>query len=230
VSHRQPDSLAAKLNWLRAGVLGANDGVVSTAGIVMGVAGATDNSNALLVAGLAGLVAGALSMAGGEYVSVSSQKDTEIAAVRQVRSQLTDHPEQSLDELTESYQRRGLSPDLAKQVATALSQNDAIAAQTEARFGISAHEHTSPWAAALASLLSFTIGAAIPLVAMVSTSVHWRIPATIVAVILALLLTGSVAAWLGHARVGRAMLRNCLVGAMTMAVTYGVGHLLHVQL
>ncbi len=196
--------LSAKLNWLRAGVLGANDGIVSTAGIVMGVAGATSSSAALLVAGLAGLVAGALSMAGGEYVSVSSQKDAEIAAVGQVRDLLDTDPDQALADLATLYQKRGLSESLARQVAQSYTGHDAVAAQTEARFGISAHEHTSPWTAALASFASFTVGALIPLLVMVCTPPTARVLATIGAVIVALALTGSVAAWLGASQAASA--------------------------
>ncbi|MDR2931459.1 MAG: VIT family protein [Propionibacteriaceae bacterium] len=223
-------SLSAKLNWLRAGVLGANDGIVSTAGIVMGVAGATDNGSALLIAGLAGLVAGALSMAGGEYVSVSSQKDTELAAVQNVRSTLAADPTKALDELTQIYTQRGLDPDLADQVARAYASKDAVAALTEARYSISAHEQTSPWAAAVASFVSFTVGALIPLIVMVGSPASIRVVATIVAVIVALALTGSVSAWLGHARILRAVLRNCFVGALTMGVTYLVGHVVQLNL
>ncbi|MDR2973809.1 MAG: VIT family protein [Propionibacteriaceae bacterium] len=225
-----PSSLAAKLNWLRAGVLGANDGIVSTAGIVMGVAGATSSSQALLVAGLAGLVAGALSMAGGEYVSVSSQKDTELAAVEQVRDALKADPDQALADLTAIYEGRGLSHHLANQVAREYSAHDAVAAQTEARFGISAHEQTSPWAAALASFVSFTLGALVPLLVMVLTDPDARVVATMIAVVVVLSLTGSVAAWLGHARILPAILRNCLVGMLTMGITYLVGHIVQIQL
>jgi len=223
-------SLHSKLNWLRAGVLGANDGIVSIAGIVMGVAGATSNTTALLIAGLAGLVAGALSMAGGEYVSVSSQKDTELATIQKVRDILADQPEQALTDLTGIYEGQGLPPDLAANVAQAFTKHDAVAAHTQARFGISAHEQTSPWIAALASFVAFTVGAVIPLVVMVCTPASIRIFATIGAVLVALALTGSVSAWLGEAKIPRAVLRNCLVGAMTMGITYLVGHLLNVQL
>ena len=223
-------SLSAKLNWLRAGVLGANDGIVSVAGIVMGVAGATTSSPALLIAGLAGLVAGALSMAGGEYVSVSSQKDTELAAVGKVRKLLASEPDRALAELTTSYESQGCSPDLAAQVAQTLTNHDAVAVQTQARYGISSHEQTSPWAAALASFVSFIVGALIPLLAMICTNPSARVAATPIAVMGALALTGSVSAWLGKAKIGRAVLRNCLVGLLTMGITYLVGNLVGIQL
>lgn len=231
-SARSVDSgrLANKLNWLRAGVLGANDGIVSTAGIVMGVAGATADSKALLIAGLAGLVAGALSMAGGEYVSVSSQKDTELAAVRVVRETLCDAPDAALSALAAVYQGKGLNPDLATAVAEQLTQHDAVGAQVEAQLGISASEQTSPWQAAFASLVSFTVGALIPLLAMVLSATGVRVFATVVAVELALVLTGTISAQLGHARRLRGALRNVVVGSLTMGLTYGVGHLVGVQL
>jgi len=225
-----PTSLSAKLNWLRAGVLGANDGIVSIAGIVMGVAGATTSSPALLLAGLAGLVAGALSMAGGEYVSVSSQKDTELAAVAKVREILDTEPDKALAYLASDYEQRGFEPHLALEIAQTLTDHDAVAAQTQVRYGISAHEQTSPWAAAVASFGSFTIGALIPLLVMICTPVGVRVPATIAAVIVALAMTGSVSSWLGKANIPRAILRNCFVGALTMGVTYLVGTLVGIQL
>jgi len=221
------ESLSSKLNWLRAGVLGANDGVVSIAGIVMGVAGATSNSSTLLIAGLAGLVAGALSMAGGEYASVSSQRDTELATVRDVKTLLAADPDKLRTELTEEYERRGLEPEMAHCVAEALFEHDPVAAYTEAKHGISAHEQTSPWMAAVASIIAFTVGAAIPLLAMVLSPTTVRIWITILAVLIALVLTGSISAYLGNANIPRAVLRNCLIGALGMGLTYLVGHLVN---
>ncbi|MCL2736235.1 MAG: VIT family protein [Propionibacteriaceae bacterium] len=223
-------TLFSKLNWLRAGVLGATDGIVSIAGIVMGMAAATSNSSALFIAGLAGLVAGALSMAGGEYVSVSSQKDTELAAVEKVRDILAEDPDQALSDLAHSFQAQGLSPDLAAQVAQSLSDHDAVTAQTQARYGISAHEQNSPWMAALASFSSFVVGAVIPLLAMVCSPARARIPATIVAVMVALALTGWISAWLGQSSIPKALARNCVVGAATMAITYIVGNMVGIHL
>lgn len=218
-------SLSSKLNWLRAGVLGANDGVVSIAGIVMGVAGATSDSSTLLIAGLAGLVAGALSMAGGEYASVSSQRDTELATVRDVKTLLADDPDKLRAELTAEYERRGLEPAMAHCVAEALADHDPVAAYTEARHGISAHEQTSPWVAAVASIIAFTVGAVIPLLAMVLSPASVRIWVTITAVLITLVLTGSVSAYLGGANIARAVARNCLIGALGMGLTYLVGQL-----
>ncbi|MDR0960902.1 MAG: VIT family protein [Propionibacteriaceae bacterium] len=223
-------NLSSKLNWLRAGVLGANDGIVSTAGIVMGVAGAAADSQTLLIAGLAGLVAGALSMAGGEYVSVSSQRDTERAAVESVKESLAKDPGAALARLSHSWRSKGLSADLADEVARDLHRHDAVGSQTEADFGISAYEQTSPWQAAFASFISFTIGAVIPLVTMVASPASARVVATLIAVILALVLTGSVSSYLGRASVPKGILRNVIVGCLTMALTYAIGHIVGVQL
>ena len=223
-------SLAAKLNWLRAGVLGANDGVVSTAGIVMGVAGATANTSALLIAGLAGLVAGALSMAGGEYVSVSSQKDTELAAVGKVKELLDTEPDKAMADLVHDYVTQGFDTELATQIAHTVSDRDAIGAQTQLRYGISAHETTSPWIAAMASFCSFIAGALIPLVAMVCTPAPARVIVTCSAVTVALSVTATVSAWLGDANIPRAIIRNLIVGAATMGITYLVGNLVGIQL
>lgn len=224
-THPEPQGrgFAAKLNWLRAGVLGANDGIVSTAGLVVGVAGATASSTAILIAGLAGLVAGALSMAGGEYVSVSSQKDAEIAILAKERLELDEQPELELEELAGIYQHKGLSADLAKQVAEELTAKDALRAHAEAELGIDAEERTSPTHAALASMVSFALGAMLPLLAMVLTPSGARLPVTIIAVLLAVAATGFVSARLGLAPPLRAVLRNVVVGSLAMGLTYAVG-------
>lgn len=222
--------LGKKLNWLRAGVLGANDGIVSTAGLVMGVAGAKTDSMTLLIAGLAGLVAGALSMAGGEYVSVSSQKDTEIAELALERRELAEKPDEELLELASIYQAKGLSTKLAMQVAHELTAHDALAAHAEAELGIDPHERTSPWHAAWASMAAFTVGAIIPLLAMVLSPASVRVYATIVAVLVALVLTGVTSAKLGGGSPVRPMVRNVIVGSLAMGLTYLVGHLVGVSL
>lgn len=223
-------SLASRLNWLRAGVLGANDGIVSTAGLVMGVAGASADRTALLIAGVAGLVAGALSMAGGEFVSVSSQKDTELAALADKRRLLADDPQGQLEHLTRVYIAKGLSLDSARILATELSDHDALAAHAEADLGISAEERTSPWSAAAASAIAFTLGAVIPLAAMLLSPQHARVVATLVAVLLALALTGFTSARLGGGGPARPMLRNLLVGGLAMGLTYAVGAVVGPQL
>jgi vacuolar iron transporter family protein len=159
-------NFGSKLNWLRAGVLGANDGLVSTAGIVVGVAGATSTLSTILTAGVAGLVAGSLSMAGGEYVSVSTQRDTEEAAVRLERWELANLPEQEEAELAGIYRDRGLSGDLPRQVAHELTERDALHAHAEAELQIDPDLLTSPWQAAGASFISFAVGGTIPSLAI----------------------------------------------------------------
>lgn len=224
-SHIEPQGsgFAARLNWLRAGVLGANDGIISTAGLVVGVAGATASSTTILIAGLAGLVAGSLSMAGGEYVSVSSQRDAEIAILEKERRELAEQPELELEELAGLYQHKGLSADLAHRVAEELTAKDALRAHAEAELGIDADERTSPTNAAIASMISFAVGALLPLLAMVLTPTAFRLPVTTVAVLLAVAVTGAVSARLGQAPPLRAVLRNIVVGALAMGLTYVVG-------
>ena len=222
--------LNAKLNWLRAGVLGANDGVVSVGGLVMGVAGATSSSSALLVAGLAGMVAGALSMAGGEFVSVSSQRDTELAAIEAERVRLAAQPAKELAALTELYRAKGLSGETAATVALEFTAKDALGAHVEAKLGIDRNERTSPWQAAFASMAAFLMGALIPLLAMVVSPPEIRVICTVVAVSVALLVTGLTSGLLGGASPIRPMLRNLVVGSLAMGLTYAVGHLVGTQL
>ncbi|KYH45998.1 hypothetical protein AZH51_10095 [Branchiibius sp. NY16-3462-2] len=218
------EGVASKLNWLRAGVLGANDGIVSVAGIVVGVAGATSERSDIAVAGVAGLVAGALSMAAGEYVSVSTQRDTEKALIAKETAELRDMPEEELEELTQIYQGKGLDRNLAEQVAHQLTEHDPLAAHADAELNIDPDDLTNPWEAAFASFLAFTVGAALPLLAILLPGPTWRVPITFIAVLIALVITGSVSARLGDAPVGRAVLRNVTGGAIAMAITYGIGH------
>nr|WP_300146020.1 VIT family protein [Propionicimonas sp.] len=223
-------SLSQRLNWLRAGVLGANDGIVSTAGLVVGVAGATTDSVALLIAGLAGMVAGALSMAGGEYVSVSSQRDSEIAALRQQEDELAADPDGKLRQLTAHYAERGLSTELAGRVAAELTQHAALDAHARVFLNLDADERVSPGAAARASLFAFLAGSVIPLLAMVTTPAAVRLPFTVLAVLVALVITGYVSARLGGARPARPVVRNVVVGSLAMGITYLVGWLVGQQL
>lgn len=226
--HDEPHtgSLGSRLNWLRAGVLGANDGIISTAGIVVGVAGATPGAGAVLVAGVAALVAGALSMGGGEYVSVSTQADTEAAAIAKEKHELETMPDVELEELAGMYRQRGLSHDLAHEVAVELTAGDALAAHAEIELGIDPYERTSAWQAAFSSMLSFTLGALLPLLAISLPPLSARVPVTLVAVAAALTITGWVSARLGGAPVARAVTRNVSVGLLAMAVTFGIGTLL----
>jgi len=217
--------IATRLNWLRAGVLGANDGIVSTAGLVVGVAGATAARSPILTAGIAGLFAGAVSMALGEYVSVSSQRDTERALLERERRELIDEPELEFAELASIYESKGLSSATAQLVAAELTAHDAFAAHVDAELGIDPDELTNPWHAAFASALAFTIGALLPIFAIVAPPVSVRVPVTFVVVILALALTGSISAKIGEARRGRAVLRIVVGGALAMAVTFGIGQL-----
>ncbi|MEU4295935.1 VIT1/CCC1 transporter family protein [Kitasatospora aureofaciens] len=218
--------LSARLNWLRAAVLGANDGVVSTAGIVTGVAGAAGSRTALLAAGVAGLLAGAMSMAVGEYVSVSTQRDTERAALEKEQRELTEDPEGELDELTDYYRDSGLAAGLAREVAAALTERDALAAHAQTELGIDPEALTNPWEAALASAAAFTLGALVPLLAVMLPPESWRLGVTVAAVVLALTLSGWTSAQLGGAGPGRAVVRNVAGGLLAMAVTYSGGVLL----
>jgi VIT1/CCC1 family predicted Fe2+/Mn2+ transporter len=217
------DDLASKLNWLRAGVLGANDGIISTAGLVVGVAGSTADRTAILAAGVAGLVAGSLSMAGGEYVSVSTQRDTEQAALRLEEEELREMPEEEEQELAQIYEDKGLSPELARQVARELTRKDALRAHADAELQIDPDNLTSPWQAAWASMISFALGAVVPLVAITAPPTSWRVWACVVAVLLGLVLTGVISSWLGGGELGKAVRRNVVVGTLTMVVTYYIG-------
>ena len=222
----QGEGYAARANKLRAGVLGANDGIVSTAGLVLGVAAATTERAPILTAGLAGLVAGAMSMAVGEYVSVSTQRDTERALLAKEREELANDPHGELDELAMIYQSKGLTPELAREVAVQLSQDGtAFHAHAEAELGINPHELVNPWGAAISSFISFTVGAALPLIAILLAPPSARVPVTFAAMLLALVLTGSLSARLGGAAPKRAIIRVVVGGALAMAITYGIGRL-----
>jgi VIT1/CCC1 family predicted Fe2+/Mn2+ transporter len=226
--HDEPhhSGLGERLNWLRAAVLGANDGVVSTAGLVVGVAGATGSADALLTAGLAGLLAGSLSMAAGEYVSVSTQRDSERAALDQERRELASTPRAELAELTGLYVQKGLTQELAAEVAVQLTRHDALAAHAETELGIDPEGLANPWHAAWASFLAFTVGALLPLLAMVLPSARLRLPITVAAVVVALAACGWGSARMGRAPARPAMLRNVAGGVIAMAVTFAVGKLL----
>ena len=216
---------AGRLNWLRAAVLGANDGIVSVAGIVIGVAGATSARGPIFTAGLAGLVAGAVSMALGEYVSVSSQRDSERAQIKQEKGELAASPEAELTELTALYEAKGLSAATARTVAAELTSHGALAAHLDAELHIDPADIPSPVQAAAASAVSFTVGALLPLLAILLPPTAARVPVTFSAVLVALALTGALSARLGGSSVRRAVLRLVIGGAFGLAFTYAVGHL-----
>lgn len=218
---------AGRLNWLRAGVLGANDGIVSTAALVIGVAGATASRTSILLAGIVGLLAGAMSMAVGEYVSVSTQRDSERAVLARQRDLLRTQPEGQLEELTSAFEVKGIDRATAATVARQLTTGDALAAHAQTRFGIDPDDLTNPWHAAVASFLAFSIGALIPIVGFAAGSRAW---VTVVVVAGALALTGWVSARLGEAPLRRAILRNIGGGVVAMAVTYGLGSLVGLAL
>ena len=210
MTHHEPhdEVTGDRMNWLRAVVLGANDGIVSTASLVVGVAGATTDRAQILVAGLAGLFAGAMSMASGEYVSVSSQRDAERALLARERRELRDMPEEELNELKEIYENKGLDEETAAEVAKQLTEHDALGAHAEAELHIDPDELTNPWGAAIAF-----------------TPVGLRVPVTVAVAILTLALTGFVSARLSGAGRRRAVVRNVAGGLIAMGVTYAIGSL-----
>ncbi len=219
----------AKLNKLRAAVLGANDGIVSISGLVVGVAGAEASKSAILTAGVAGVVAGAISMAAGEYVSVSSQRDTEKALLAKEKFELKHYPDMEEAELIKIYQAKGLNHSTATLVAQELTKHDDFAAHAEAELKIDPNELASPWNAAIASAISFLIGSALPIITILLPPANLRLPATFISVIVALFITGALSAKVGKAPVRPAIVRVVLGGAMAMIVTYGIGVLFHVS-
>lgn len=217
--------LAGRLNWLRAGVLGANDGIVSVAGIVVGVAGATPTRGPVFTAGLAGLVAGAVSMALGEYVSVSTQRDSERALLAKETIELRDMPEAELAELAGIYESKGLRPETARRVAIELTEHDALTAHAEAELGMHPDDLASPGRAALASGAAFVIGALLPLVAILLPPVSIRVWVTVAAALLALSIAGAVSARIGGSSAARAVARVVIGGAAGLALTWTIGYL-----
>ena len=219
------DSLASRLNWLRAGVLGANDGIISTAGLVIGVAAATNVTGEIATAGIAGLVAGAVSMALGEYVSVSSQRDTERAMIELERRELAASPADEQRELVDLLRARGLGEESSTIVAAELTQGDVLRAHLDIELGIDADQLANPWVAAGSSAAAFSVGAALPLVAILLPPASLRIPVTFIAVLLGLLITGLLSAHLGGSSKRIAAARLVAGGALAMAVTFGIGRL-----
>lgn len=212
-----------KLNSLRAAVLGANDGIVSTAGLIFGVAGATNNKGAIFTAGLAGLVAGAISMGVGEYISVSTQRDTERAFIENEKKLLEQDPQGQLESLAALYEEKGVSHETAMQFASELTAEDPIKAHLEAELKLDEDDLTNPMTAAISSLLSFTAGALIPLTAAVLAADFLRIKITLVAVVAGLFLTGYYSAKIGGANKRAAVLRVVIGGVAAMVITYAIG-------
>ncbi|AAV60258.1 VIT family protein [Streptococcus thermophilus] len=222
-------NFAERLNILRAGVLGANDGIISIAGVVIGVASATSNIWFILISALSAIFAGAFSMAGGEYVSVSTQKDTEEAAVAKEQALLARSPESARESLYQTFLSQGdCETEAEVKVNQAFSKNP-IKVLVEEKYGVDMEEITNPWHAAVSSFLSFSVGSLPPTLAILLFPDPYRIPITAVVVALTLILTGYVSAKLGKAPVKQAMLRNLAVGLLTMLVTYVVGQVFHVN-
>lgn len=219
--------LAQRLNWLRAAVLGANDGIVSVAAIVVGVAGVTTATGPILTAGLAGLVGGGLSMALGEYVSVSSQSDSQLALIEKERRELLEQPEEELAELAAIYESKGMSGATAWKVAEELTDNNALEAHLAAELNIDQNDVVSPWHAAFASAIAFTVGGVLPLLAILLPPQDWRVPITFIAVLAALVLTGWLSAIIGGSSRTKASLRVVIGGAIALFATFAIGSLLN---
>jgi VIT1/CCC1 family predicted Fe2+/Mn2+ transporter len=220
----------AKLNWLRAGVLGANDGIVSISALVVGVAAATSDIGPIMIAGVAGLAAGAISMGLGEYVSVSSQRDSELALIDKEKRELIEQPEVELAELQEIYENKGLSAATAKQVAKELTAHDPIRAHLEAELNILEAHIVNPWHAAFSSTGSFLAGALLPFLTVLFAAEQFRIPATIAASIIALAGTGAAGAYLGGSSILKSVIRVVVGGSAALAITFAIGSLFNTSI
>jgi VIT1/CCC1 family predicted Fe2+/Mn2+ transporter len=217
--------ILSTLNWLRAAVLGANDGIVSTAAIIFGVAGASASHATVMLAGIAAVAAGALSMAAGEYVSVSTQRDLEQSELNRQRADLASNPDRELGILTRLFEQRGVEPKLAAEVSRQMSDKDALAVHARAELGIDPDNITNPWSAAAASMVSFIVGGAVPIGAMLLSPRAIEIWVAGAAVVIAMALTGAISARLGRIPLVPSIVRNIAGGLIAMAVTYGVGNL-----
>lgn len=227
-AHEEPH-FVTRSGWLRAAVLGANDGIVSIASLIVGVAIANPAPSAVLIAGTAGLAAGAMSMAAGEYVSVSSQADLEQADIAREAAGMRDAPEAEEAELASIWQSRGLSPETAKLVAKELSQNDALAAHVRDELGLSEVHSANPLQAALASGLTFTVAGAVPMLAAVLAPADKIAPVVVVATLIALAILGAMGAWAGGAKMLRPTIRVVFWGAAAMAVTAVIGRIFGIE-
>lgn len=216
-------NLSERLNIIRAGVLGANDGIISVAGIVIGVASAHQSELAILLAGLSGMFAGALSMGGGEYVSVSTQRDTQKAMMKRQQELISNEYEQEVASLTRTYESKGLPTPLASQVANAFMQKDSLDITLREKYNIELHHYFNPWHAAISSFFSFILGALLPVLTILAIPEPYKISGTMAAVLVSLLMTGYTSAALGEANRKKGMLRNVLTGVFTMLITYLIG-------
>lgn len=218
-------SLAQRINILRASVMGANDGVLSVAAIVIGVASAGTSNYAILISGLAGMLAGTVSMAMGEYVSVNAQKDAQQQAILIEKNALKNNYADTCTYVQQKYEAQGISKELASQATKEMMAGNALATIIRERYGFELGEFTNPYAAAIASMISFPLGSILPMVAITVLPTTIKIPATFIAVASALLITGYAAAKLGNADVKLGMLRNFISGTLTMLVTFTMGYL-----
>lgn len=219
-------SLAKRLNIMRAAVMGANDGIISIAGIVIGVAGATTNQFSIFIAGISGILAGTVSMAMGEYVSVNTQKDSEKIAIKTEKDNLENKYEEVFSFVEQKYLDEGIDPKLARQATTEMMENDPLTTIIREKYGFNVNEFTSPYDAAISSMIAFPLGSILPMVAISVFPNNIKIIATFIAVLIALAITGYSAAKLGNSNRKHGMLRNIISGIITMAVTYFIGHLI----
>lgn len=219
-------SLAQKVNILRASVMGANDVIISIAGIVIGVAAATNNAYSILISGLSGTLAGMISMCMGEYVSVSTQKDSQKMALISERQRLDDQYQEEFNYVQQKYEDQDIDPKLAKQATKELMDKDALSTVVQERYGFNPKDFTSPYAAAIASFISFPTGSVLPMLAVTLAPAESRILATAIAVLIALLITGYCAAILSNSNRLKSSIRNAIAGLLTMGVTYIIGQLL----
>lgn len=217
-------SLAQKVNILRASVMGANDGIISIAGIVIGVAAATNNAYSILISGLSGTLAGMISMC--KYVSVSTQKDSQKMALISERQRLDDQYQEEFNYVQQKYEDQDIDPKLAKQATKELMDKDALSTVVQERYGFNPKDFTSPYAAAIASFISFPTGSVLPMLAVTLAPAESRILATAIAVLIALLITGYCAAILSNSNRLKSSIRNAIAGLLTMGVTYIIGQLL----
>lgn len=220
-------SLAQKINILRASVMGANDGILSVAGIVLGVAGATSDNFAIFISGFAGMLAGTVSMAMGEYVSVNTQKDTQRMAIQKEKRLLKDNYQQEFDFVEQNHLKTGMKEELAKKATAEMMEKDALTTAVRERFSFDINKITSPYTAAIASMISFPTGSLLPLASILLIPAQYRVISTFIAVIIALSITGYVAASLGNANKIKSLVRNVVAGIVTMIITYLIGTIIN---